>query len=234
MDALAPFETPAIQPGPVKLIFEDNTASSENPANAPSPPLPRYDPDSPRRYQLHIPVRLPFTLRPDVVAPPPYYPEPPGEYGDGLYPHRDAYVAVLRPVLAGALRALLGADAPVSRMVDDAHLGEGYVGAVIADREVNMDMKTGRWKDQHGREGCGVDAYWAMGTVLTVVEFLEFRVSWCVGADDVDPPIVKLVGRNELDENGNVVFDVSELPERSRLWHNRMIREWGYWDNERD
>lgn len=36
---------------------------------------------------------------------------------------------------------------------------------------------------------------------------LEFRVSWCVGVDDVDPPILKLVTPDELDRDGEVVFD---------------------------
>jgi hypothetical protein len=59
-----------------------------------------------------------------------------------------------------------------------------------------------------------------------VVQFFEFRLSWRVGEDD-EPPIVKLVARDEPDEEGQAVFEVSEFSERLRLWYNRGIRRRG-------
>ena len=137
--APAGFDEPPVQPEPVKLVYKDRGEGSED---ASPPPPTRHDPDSPRRYQLLVPIRLPFALRPDAVAPPPYYP-PPGTHCDGLGPHRDAHMAVLRPVLGGALRALLGPDAPVHRMVDAALLEEHHEGAVVDDRDANLDLETG-------------------------------------------------------------------------------------------
>ncbi|KAH6853306.1 hypothetical protein B0I37DRAFT_3320 [Chaetomium sp. MPI-CAGE-AT-0009] len=224
--APAGFDEPPVQPEPVKLVYKDR---GEGRQDAPPPPATRYDPNSPRRYHLLVPIRLPFALRPDAVAPPPYY-SPPGSHCDGLAPHRDAHMAVLRPVLAGALRALLGPDAPVHRMVDAALLEEHHEGAVVDDRDVNFDLERGWWKDQYGREGHVIDAYWDVGDSVYVVQFFEFRLSWRVGADDVDPPIVKLVARDEPDDDGEAVFDVSEPSERLRLSYNRAIRERGDWD----
>ena len=220
-------DEPPLQPEPVKLVFNVRGESRED---ASPPATARYDPDSPRRYQLLVPIRLPFALRPDAVAPPPYNP-PPGTHCDGLEPHRDAHMAVLRPVLGGALSALLGPDAPVHQMVDVALLEEHHEGALINDLDVNLDFETGWWKDQYGREGHAIDAYWDSGdNSIYVVQFFEFRLSWRVQADDVDPPIVKLVARDELDEDGQAVFDVSELSERLRSYYNRRIRERGDWD----
>ena len=211
------FDEPPAEPEPVKLVYKDGGDGS------------RYDPDSLCRYQILVPIRLPFAHRPDAVAPPPYYP-PPGTHCDGLMAHRDAHLAVLRPVLAGAFGALLGPDAPVHRMVDAAFLEEHHEGSIIKDRDVNFDLERGWWKDQYGREGNVIDAYWDTGNTLYVVKFFEFRLSWRVGADDVDPPIVRLVARDEPDEDGEVVFDVSEPVERLRLYYNRAIRERGTWD----
>ena len=224
--APAGFDEPPVQPEPVKLVDKDRGEGWED---ASPPPPTFYDPNSPRRYQLLVPIRLPFALRPDVVAPPPYYP-PPGTHCDGLGPHRDAHMAVLRPVLGGALRALLGPDAPVHQMVDAALLEEHHEGAIINDRDANLDLETGWWKDQYGREGRVVDAYWEVGDIVYVVQFFEFRLSWRVEEDDVEPPIVKLVARDEPHEDGQAVFDVSELSERLRLWYNRAIRERGDWE----
>jgi len=213
---------PPVQPEPVKLVYKDRGEGREDA----SPPF--YDPNSPCRYQLLVPIRLPFALRPDMVAPPPYYP-PPGTTCDGLDAHRDAHMAVLRPVLGAALRALLGPDAPVHQMVEAALLEEHHEGAVVDDRDVNFDLEAGWWKDQYGREGHVIDAYWDVGDSVYVVQFFEFRLSWRVGEDD-EPPIVKLVARDEPDEDGQAVFDVSEFSERLRLWYNRRIRRRGGWD----
>lgn len=98
------------------------------------------------------------------------------------------------------------------------------------DRDVNFDLEKGWWRDQYGREGNTVDAYWDVGDVVYVVQYFEFHLSWRVGADDVDPPIVKLVARDELDGDRQAVFDVSELSERLRLRFNRSIRERGEWE----
>ncbi len=222
--AHAGLDEPPLQPEPVKLIYKHRR--DEGTENASHPPF--YDPESPRRYQLQLPVPLPFALRPDAVAPPPYYP-PPDSHCDGLAAHREAHLAVLRPVLAGALAALLGPDAPVRRMVDAALLEEHHHGTLVKDRDANLDLETGWWRDQHGREGRGIDAYWEVADMVYVVQFFEFRLSWCVGADDVDPPIVKLVARDEPDGDGQVVLEVSELPERLRWSYNRRIRERGVW-----
>ena len=210
------FVEPPVEPEPVKLVYTDGEAGS------------RYDPDSPRRYQIRVPIRLPFAHRPDAVAPPPYYP-PPGTHCDGLMAHRDAHLAILRPVLAGAFAALLGPDAPVHQMVDTALLEEYHEGSIINDRDVNFDLERGWWKDQYGREGNRIDAYWDTGNTLYVVTFFEFRLSWSVGADDIDPPILRLVARDESDEDGEVVFDVSEVAEGWRLCYNSTIRERGTW-----
>lgn len=218
----AAFAEPPAEPEPVKLVYKDR--GDEDDAS------PCYDLDSPRRYQLLVPIRLPFALRPDEVAPPPYYP-PPGSHCDGLALHRDAHLAVLRPVLAGALRALLGPDAPVRRMVDEAVVEEHHESAWVSDRAVNFDLEAGWFRDQYGNEGRVIDAYWDFGDSVCVVQFFEFRLSWRVETDDIDPPIVTLRAWDRPDTDGQAVFDVTEAPEWLRSWYNRHIRESGDWDH---
>lgn len=71
-------------------------------------------------------------------------------------------MTALRPVVVGALYALLGPDAAASEMVPRGNLDwlqrDEYVSRLVTDRS-KFDPESGDWTDQYGDVGSGAKAY---------------------------------------------------------------------------
>ncbi len=192
---------------PVKLVYEISS---------------RFHAGMPARYKLMLPVALPHRLHPHI-------PGPPYHSWDNIIFHRNLHMAVLRPVLAGALHALLGSDAPV-----DSVLGSDYepfpefptagkpvwmqfAGVAVEDRATGFNLETGYWRGRC-EEGYGIDAYfeYESSDEVYVVQWIVYHVEWRVeeAASGTYPPIVQLKAQPEL-EDSRVVFRVSQHPEWS-------------------
>jgi hypothetical protein len=202
----------------VKLVYETNS---------------RFHADMPARYTLMLPVALPHRLNPHIPAPPYYYDR------DNITFHRNLHMAMLRPVLAGALHELLGSDAPVASVLGSDYepvpeyetptaanpIWMQFSGVFVDDRETGFNLETGYWRGR-GREGYGIDAYFEYegSDDVYVVQWIFYHINWRVGGE-VDggayPPIVQLRAQAEL-EDARVVFHVSEHPEWS--WKYTHLR----------
>jgi hypothetical protein len=180
----------------------------------------RFHANMPARYKLMVPVTLLHRLNPPIPGPP-YYPP------DNIVRHSDVHMAVLRPVLAGALHELLGADAPVESV-----LGSGTPAAkdpnmhfdgVTVDGEAGFGLETGYWRPASGREGYGIHAYWENeDDEVFIAQWIVYQVDRRVeDADGTHPPIVQLKAERELEE-GEVVFQVCEYPEWA--WKHPFLR----------
>jgi hypothetical protein len=191
---------------PVKLVYETTS---------------RFHANMPARYKLMVPVTLPHRLNPSIPGPP-YYPP------DNIVRHSDVHMTVLRPVLAGALHELLGADTPVESI-----LGSGtpaandpnmhFDGVEVADGEGGSGLETGYWRTTSGRDGYGIHAYWEdEDDEVFIAQWIVYQVDWRVEeADGTRPPIVQLKAERELEE-GEVVFQVCEYPEWA--WKHPFLR----------
>jgi hypothetical protein len=98
-----------------------------------------------------VPLTLPHRLNPHIPGPP-YY------RWDNIMFHSNLHMAVLRPVLAGALHELLGSDAPVTSVFRSdlepvpgygTHTGDfsmHFDGVEIDGRETGFNLETGYWR----------------------------------------------------------------------------------------
>ena len=208
---------------PVKLVYETNS---------------RFHAGMPARYTLLVPVALPHRLNPHIPGPP-YYGR------DNIIFHCNLHMAVLRPVLAGALHELLGSDAPVASVLGSEYepvpqyetatgpksFWMQFHGVSIEDRETGFNLETGYWRGRgRGGEGYGIDAYFEYedSDEVYIVRWIVYYINWRVG-EALDggtgyPPVVQLRTQAEL-EDGKVVFNVSEHPEWSwKYTHFRAFK----------
>ncbi|KAK4158120.1 hypothetical protein C8A00DRAFT_29021 [Chaetomidium leptoderma] len=177
------------------------------------------------REELALALSNPWRVDPVKLS----IPAPPYHPPDNIVLHCDVHMAVLRPVLAGALHEYLGSDAPVESVLGSGNtrtigdINMHFDGVSVVDREAGFDLETGYWKDKNGREGCGIDAYWDQDDELFIVQWIVYQIDWLVrGVDGTHPPpIVQLKAQVEL-EDGKVVFQVCEYPEWS--WKYPFLR----------
>ena len=188
--------------------------------------LSRITATTPCRYKFVFPLQLP-PLIDSSMAPPPYYPP------NLVTNHMDKAKRILRPVIASALLAVLGPDAPVDGKLLPPVKRNAFPGTWLHDTVLcNMiddpdkfHLDTGKWTDQCGHEGEVIDAYQDFGEEgIAVFYAYEFRVDMCIGEKDVNPPVVFFEAMPEL-RNGRVAIVAEECDDGEREHINMGIRD---------
>lgn len=181
---------------------------------------------TPCRYKFVFPLQLPPLIDPSM-SPPPYYPP------NLVSNHMDKAKRVLRPVIASALLAVLGPDAPVDSSLIPPVKKKAFPGTWLHDTALchmiddpdKFHLDTGRWTDQCGHDGEVIDAYQDFGEEgIAVFYAYEFRVDLCIGEGDVNPPVVFFEAMPEL-RNGRVAIVAEECDAGEREHINMRIQD---------
>ena len=184
------------------------------------------DTQTPCRLIFVIPVELPPLLNPSI-PPPPYNPLNPVDH-PVLY---DLTRTALRPVVIGAVFALLGPDAAVSKMVPrhnrDWRQPHQFVSRVVTDRS-KFNLESGHWTDQYGVEGFDPKAYIDLGDHgFSIVEAYQIRADQGIKDNKTNPLILEVKAMPVLTE-GKVAFLVRKYEdwEQKHFNHNVWLEEW--------
>lgn len=92
----------------------------------------------------------------------------------------------------------------------------------------DLDLKTGRWRDQFGRGGqTAVDALaydeHPDGTVALAYAFNFTLTQGRFAEEHENPRVIRFEARDQLDENGKVVFVAKEYTEQARIHINSAV-----------
>lgn len=188
--------------------------------------LSRITSTTPCRYKFIFPLQLPPLIDPSM-SPPPYYPP------NLVSNHMDKAKRILRPVIASALLAILGPDAPVDGSLIPPVMKKAFPGTWLHDTTLynliddsdKFHLDTETWTDQCGHDGDVIDAYQDFGEAgIAVFYAYEFRVDMCIGEKDVNPPVVFFEAEPEL-QYERVAIIVTECGDRQREYINMRIRD---------
>ena len=185
------------------------------------------DSQTPCRLKFIIPLELPPLLDPSI-PPPPYHPPENSVGSRVLY---DLTRTVLRPVVIGALFALLGSDAAVSEMVprqnSDWRQRAEYVSRAVTQRS-DFDLESGNWTDQYGLKGFDAKAYFDCGDKgFIIVEAYQIRVDQGIKDNKTNPLVVEVKAMPVLTE-GKVAFLARKYEDGEQEFFNNAIwqHEW--------
>lgn len=186
------------------------------------------DSQTPCRLVFVIPLELPPLLD-SSIPPPPYH--PPSNTVE-RWALRDPTLTALRPVVVGALYALLGTEAAVSEMIPrdnrDWRQRDEYVSRLVTDK-YKFDPESGDWTDQYGHMGSGAKAYIDYGERhgISVIEAYQIRVDQGIKDNKTNPLVVEVKAMPVL-HDGKVAFVARQYgaAEQERLNHDIWLHEW--------
>lgn len=186
-------------------------------------------PHTPCVFEVIVPIGLPRLIDPSLPAPP---------YIGSNVLHCSLPPLVrplMRAILSGLLKELLGSDYPVCSLLGSNANGDMDDSYRIIERMdskcirsmADIDLEAGRWKDQFGEEGHGpIEAYIENGdgsvALVFGLAYVLVQGPTIPGGDD-DPRAIQFQAEPALSD-GKVVFHMREYTPQGRQGFNDGVK----------